>query len=346
MERMVDKNSLIAELEKLETDARAGIAQVASAEQLEAARIKYLGRKEGLLTAVMRALAALSAEDKPAVGAVSNRVKAAITELLDTRAATLQTAESADSALDLSMPGRRRWRGARHPVTQVVDEICDVLGSLGFTRARGPEIETDWYNFTALNTPPDHPSADMHDTFYLRPGLLLRSHTSPVQIKTMQQYQPPIRVAIPGLAYRRDPFDASHAPGFEQLEGLAVDEGITFVDLKATIAEFARRFFGKRATVRFRPSFFPFTEPSAEVDVSCTLCNGGGCSVCKGTGWVEIMGSGMVHPAVFRNVGYDDEKYTGFAFGMGPGRIALARWGITDIRLMYDSDVRFLEQFA
>ena len=342
---MSDKDNLIAALEQLEAEGRTEIPAAASKTELEALRIKYLGRKEGKLTAILRALGSLSAEDKPAVGAVSNRVKTVISELLEARDASLGEATSGFE-YDLTMPGRRSWQGARHPVTQVIDEICDVLASLGFTRARGPEIETDWYNFTALNTPLDHPSADMHDTFYLRPGLLLRSHTSPVQIKTMQQYRPPIRVAIPGMVYRRDPFDASHAPGFEQLEGLAVDEGISFVDLKATLAEFARRFFGQRATVRFRPSFFPFTEPSAEVDVSCTIFGGTGCSVCKGTGWVEIMGAGMVHPAFFRSVGYDDEKYTGFAFGMGPGRIAMARWGINDIRLLYDSDVRFLEQFA
>jgi phenylalanyl-tRNA synthetase alpha chain len=227
-----------------------------------------------------------------------------------------------------------------------VDEICAVFAGLGFTRVRGPEAETDWYNFTALNTPLDHPAADMHDTFYLAPGVLLRSHTSPVQIRTMQEYAPPIRVLVPGMAYRRDPFDASHAPAFEQLEGLAVDEGITFVDLKATLAEFARGLFGARTTVRFRPSFFPFTEPSAEVDVSCILCGGAGCSACKGSGWVEIMGAGMVHPAVFESVGYDAERYTGFAFGMGPARIAMMRYGIPDIRLLYEADVRFLEQFA
>ena len=342
---MSDRDGLIKALEQLEAEARNEIPAVATKAELEGTRIKYLGRKEGKLTSILRALGSLSAEDKPAVGAVSNRVKTEITELLEAREASLGETTSGFRH-DLTMPGRRSWQGARHPVTQVIDEICYVLASLGFTRARGPEIETDWYNFTALNTPLDHPSADMHDTFYLRPGLLLRSHTSPVQIKTMQQYRPPIRVAISGMVYRRDPFDASHAPGFEQLEGLAVDEGISFVDLKATLAEFARRFFGQRAMVRFRPSFFPFTEPSAEVDVSCTICGGTGCSVCKGTGWIEIMGAGMVHPAVFRSVGYDDEKYTGFAFGMGPGRIAMARWGINDIRLLYDSDVRFLEQFA
>ena len=337
---------LVQQLEAAEAEARGAIAAAQTTDDVEAARIRYLGRKEGKLTSVMRSLGQITPEERPTVGAVLNRVKDAITTLLDERANALAAAKAAGTAIDLTLPGRRAWIGARHPVTIVVDEICDVLASLGFTRVRSPEVETDWYNFTALNTPLDHPSADMHDTFYLGPNLLLRSHTSPGQIRTMQQFQPPIRVAVPGLAYRRDPFDASHAPGFEQLEGLAVDEGISFVDLKATIAEFARRFFSKTTRVRFRPSFFPFTEPSAEVDVSCGTCGGSGCSVCKQTGWVEIMGSGMVHPAVFRNVGYDAERYTGFAFGMGPARIAVARYGLPDIRLLYDSDVRFLQQFA
>jgi phenylalanyl-tRNA synthetase alpha chain len=258
----------------------------------------------------------------------------------------LGTGSGAAPSEDLTLPGRQPWRGGRHPVTQVIDEICTVLARLGFTRARGPEAETDWYNFIALNTPLDHPAADMHDTFYLAPGILLRSHTSPVQIRTMQAHAPPIRVLAPGLCYRRDPFDASHAPAFEQLEGLAVDEGISFVDLKATLAEFARGLFGSSTRVRFRPSFFPFTEPSAEVDINCLLCGGRGCSACKGTGWVEISGAGMVDPAVFEHVGYDAERYTGFAFGMGPARIAMMRYGIPDIRLFYEADVRFLEQFA
>jgi phenylalanyl-tRNA synthetase alpha chain len=335
------------ELAVLETEGRAAIAGAASEAELEAARIRLLGRKEGRLSAIMRGLGQLPAEQRPAAGAEANRVKNVLTELLDARAREL--AASADGAaprLDLSLPGRASWRGARHPVTLVVDEICAVLGRLGFTRARGPEAETDWYNFIALNTPLDHPAADMHDTFYLAPGILLRSHTSPVQIRTMQAHAPPIRIVAPGMVYRRDPFDASHAPAFEQLEGLAVDEGVTFVDLKATLAEFARGLFGSSARVRFRPSYFPFTEPSAEVDVSCMLCGGTGCSTCKGTGWLEIMGAGMVDPAVFEHVGYDAERYTGFAFGMGPARIAMLRYGIRDIRILYDSDVRFLEQFA
>jgi phenylalanyl-tRNA synthetase alpha chain len=339
--------NLDRDLKELETEGRAAIAGADSPAALEAVRIRLLGRKEGRLTAIMRGLGALPAEARPAAGAQANRVKETLGSLLDEREAALASAAPGDARTeDLSLPGRAQWAGAQHPVTRVIDEICAVLGRLGFTRARGPEAETDWFNFTALNTPLDHPAADMHDTFYLAPGVLLRSHTSPVQIRTMQAHAPPIRIVAPGMVYRRDPFDASHAPAFDQLEGLAVDEGITFVDLKATLAEFARGMFGSDARVRFRPSYFPFTEPSAEVDVSCLICGGGGCSACKGTGWIEIMGAGMVHPAVFHHVGYDAERYTGFAFGMGPGRIAMLRYGIPDIRLLYDTDVRFLEQFT
>jgi phenylalanyl-tRNA synthetase alpha chain len=338
--------SLEQDLSALEAEGRAAISAASSIEELETARIRLLGRKEGRLSAIMRGLGQLPPEQRPAAGAVANRVKDVLTELLDARIAALAPSLSDGPAIDLTLPSRPRWRGARHPVTLVIDEICDVLGRLGFTRARGPEAETDWYNFTSLNTPLDHPAADMHDTFYLAPGVLLRSHTSPVQIRTMQQHRPPIRIVAPGMVYRRDAFDASHAPAFDQLEGLAVDEGVTFVDLKATLAEFARGLFGSRARVRFRPSYFPFTEPSAEVDVSCLICGGSGCSACKNTGWIEIMGAGMVHPSVFEHVGYDPERYTGFAFGMGPGRIAMLRYGIPDIRILYDSDVRFLAQFS
>lgn len=339
-------SDLIDELEALEREGREAIRGAGDAAALEAIRVRLLGRKEGRLTAILRRLGELSPEERPRVGAAANRVKDVLAELLEARAAEVDGGAARAAGVDLTLPGRRPWRGARHPVTQVMDEIYAVFRSLGFTRARGPEAETDWYNFTALNTPLDHPAADMHDTFYLAPGVLLRSHTSPVQIRTMQAYRPPIRIIAPGMVYRRDPFDASHAPGFEQLEGLVVDEGVTLVDLKATLAEFARRLFGPDARVRFRPSFFPFTEPSAEVDVSCFLCGAKGCPACKGTGWMEIMGAGMVDPAVFEAVGYDPERYTGFAFGMGPGRIALQRFGIPDIRLLYESDVRFLEQFS
>lgn len=337
---------LTQELLEIEQQARSEVARAETPEQIEAARVKYLGRKDGRVTALLKQLAQLSADEKPQAGAAINRVKNTLTELLDEKAAEAQSKVAALAPReDLTLPGRRAWQGGKHPVTLVIDEICEVFRSLGFTRVRGPEAETEWYNFTALNTPLDHPAADMHDTFYLSNGVLLRSHTSPVQIRTMQQYQPPVRVVIPGMVYRRDPFDASHAPAFEQLEGLAVDEGINFVDFKATLAEFSRRMFGANTKTRFRPSYFPFTEPSAEVDVSCTICGGTGCSACKGTGWVEIMGAGMVHPAVFEAVGYDAEKYTGYAFGMGPARIAMLLYGIHDIRLLYDNDIRLLEQF-
>ncbi len=334
-------------LEALERDGRALIAEAESVDALEAARVRLLGRKDGRLTAVLRHLGELPVEERPAIGASANQVKAVLQAALEARAVELEaTRPKVETGPDLTLPGRESWQGARHPVTLVIDEICAVLSGLGFTRVRGPEAESEWHNFSALNTPLDHPAADMHDTFYLSPGILLRSHTSPVQVRTMQAHQPPIRVVAPGMVYRRDPFDASHAPAFEQLEGLAVDEGINFVDLKATLAEFARRIFGPRVEVRFRPSFFPFTEPSAEVDVSCLICGGGGCSACKGTGWIEIMGAGMVDPAVFEAVGYDPERYTGFAFGMGPARIAMLRYGIPDIRLLYEADIRFLGQFS
>ena len=338
---------LIRELEALESEARREIEAATDAAALESARVRFLGRKEGRLTAILRRLGELDPDQRPAVGAEANRVKAVVSTLLEARAAELEGAQRrAEPGFDLTLPGRRSWRGALHPITQVIEEVCDVFKGLGFTRVRGPEAETEWHNFTALNTPLDHPAADMQDTFYLAEGLLLRSHTSPVQVRTMLAHRPPIRVVVPGMVYRRDPFDPSHAPAFEQIEGLAVDEGVTFVDLKATLAEFARRMFGARTKVRFRPSFFPFTEPSAEVDVTCMICGGGGCSTCKGTGWIEIMGAGMVDPAVFEAVGYDPERYTGFAFGMGPARIAMNLYGIPDIRLFYEADVRFLEQFA
>ncbi len=336
---------LLEALETVEREAREAIGAASDEAAVEELRVRYLGRKEGRITGVLKRLGSLPPEARPEVGAAANRVKEAVSALLEERASAVGDVARRESGPDLTLPGRAVWRGAKHPVVQVIDEICDVFRTLGFARVRGPEAETEWHNFVALNTPLDHPAADEHDTFYLSDGFLLRSHTSPGQIRTMQTHEPPIRVVIPGMCYRRDPYDASHAPAFDQIEGLAVDEGITFVDLRATLAEFARRFFGESARVRFRPSYFPFTEPSAEVDVSCTICGGSGCPTCKGTGWIEIMGAGMVDPAVLENVGYDPERYTGFAFGMGPGRIAILRYGIPDIRLFYESDVRFLEQF-
>ena len=338
-------NDLMERLSLLESEGAAAVQAAGSVDELERLRLDLLGRK-GRLTGILRGLGQLAGDERPRVGAEANRVKEALAARIEGRQSELAVADDGDAREDLTLPARERWRGGRHPVSIVVDEICEIFGDLGFARVRGPEVETVDYNFVKLNTPLDHPAVDMHDTFYLREGVVLRTHTSPVQARIMEAHPPPVRVVVPGMVYRRDPFDASHAPGFEQLEGLAVDEGIDFRDFRATIGEFARRFFGPGTRTRFRPSFFPFTEPSAEVDVSCQLCDGTGCSACKRTGWMEIMGAGMVDPAVFEAVGYDPERYTGFAFGMGPARIAMQRYRIPDIRLLYENDVRMLGQFG
>ncbi|HVH09463.1 MAG TPA: phenylalanine--tRNA ligase subunit alpha [Gemmatimonadales bacterium] len=314
--------------------------------RLQDLKTAVLGRRSGALTEILAQLPSLDAATKKAVGAAANALKREFEAAFAERERALKHAAATPVGLDLTLPGRATWQGGLHLVTQVVDEICAIFMELGFTRAVGPEAETERNNFFALNFPRDHPALDAQDSFYLADGVLLRTHTSPVQIRTLERYPPPVRVVIPGQVYRRDPFDPSHAPVFEQIEGLAVDQGITFVDYKATLATFARRFFTSATKVRFRPSFFPFTEPSAEMDVQCPLCGGAGCGTCKQTGWMEILGSGMVHPAVLENTGVDAERFTGFAWGMGPGRIAMVRHGIADIRLLYESDVRFLAQFA
>ncbi len=331
--------------EALEARASALVANAATAADLEAARNHLLGRKSGELVALMKELPSLSQDDKRMAGAAVNRVKHAIERALEGKSAAVTASEGTSRADDLTMPARRRWKGGRHPVTIVIDEIQDIFREIGFTIALGPEAESEWYNFGALNFPADHPAMDMHDTLYLTDDVLLRTHTSPVQIRTLQNFKPPIRILAPGNVYRRDFFDASHAPMFAQIEGLSVDEGISFVDLKATLVRFANMFFGKTRT-RFRPSFFPFTEPSAEMDVECQICHGSGCAGCKNTGWMEILGSGMVHPNVLLATGVDPEKYTGWAFGMGPARIAMLRYELPDIRLLYDSDMRFLGKLA
>jgi phenylalanyl-tRNA synthetase alpha chain len=328
-----------------------------SAADLESESVAILGRKGGVLTLALKSVATLPIEQRKQYGAEVNRLKARFDEAIAARrgALELERRQREQAGVDLTMPGRRRWVGAEHPVTKVVDEVVEIFRGIGFTVAVGPEVETEWYNFLALNFPPNHPAMDMHDTLYVdapavegEPGgrLLLRTHTSPVQIRAMQAAPPPVRVVIPGMSYRNDAFDASHSPAFTQIEGLAVDEGISFVDLKATLIHFAHRFFKPTTKTRFRPSFFPFTEPSAEMDVECQLCGGTGCSACKGTGWMEILGCGMVHPAVLENCNLDSERYTGWAFGMGPHRIAMLRYGIPDIRLLLEGDMRFLEQFA
>jgi len=330
---------------RLADEGIAGVEASRSAEELEALRTALLGRKSGRLTELMRQLPSLPPDARREAGAAINRAKTALEQALEARRAALAGNGGKQAAADLTMPARRTWQGAKHPVTLVIEEIVDIFRDLGFTVATGPEAELEWYNFGALNFPPDHPAMDMHDTLYLEGDVLLRTHTSPVQVRTLQTYPPPVRIVAPGNVYRRDFFDASHAPMFAQIEGLAIDEGTSFVDLKATLIHFARRFFGASKT-RFRPSFFPFTEPSAEMDVECGICEGSGCAACKNTGWMEILGSGMVHPAVLEACGVDSERYSGWAFGMGPGRIAMVRHDIPDIRLLYDSDIRFLEQFV
>ena len=329
-------------------EARAAIAGAASSSELEAVRVKYLGRS-GALTQILKSLGTLSAEERPLVGAAANEAKRELEALLEDRLGEMLEVERRrqreQARPDLTLPGRRPPRGTLHPLTRVREEIVSVFMGLGFSVADGPQIETDFYNFEALNIPRDHPARDMQDTFYLSPETLLRTHTSPVQIRTMLAQKPPVRIIVPGVVYRRDA-DITHSPMFHQVEGLAVDTRVTMADLKGTLELFARELFGARSKIRFRPSFFPFTEPSAEVDVLCFLCGGDGCRVCKQSGWLEILGSGMVHPQVLRNVGYDPEDVTGWAFGMGIERIAMLKYGVDDIRLFFENDLRFLKQFA
>jgi phenylalanyl-tRNA synthetase alpha chain len=327
--------------------AREDIARAATPRDLDEVRVKYLG-KRGVLTQLLRAIPGLSPEERPVVGREANEAKAGLESDLASRQTVLESAERrarlAADRPDLTLPGRRVEPGGLHPLTQVHDEIVDVFTGMGFAVAEGPEVELDYYNFEALNIPKDHPARDMQDTFYVGGEILLRTQTSPVQIRTMERQKPPVRIICPGRVYRRDA-DITHSPVFHQVEGLAVDRGISMADLKGTLELFARELFGPDSRIRFRPSFFPFTEPSAEVDVLCVLCKGGGCRVCKQSGWLEILGSGMVHPRILRNMGYDTEEVTGWAFGMGIERVAMLRYGIDDIRLFFENDLRFLSQF-
>jgi phenylalanyl-tRNA synthetase alpha chain len=329
-------------------EARAAVVAARTTADLEQIRVRFLGR-QGALTQLLRSLGTLSPEERPRVGAAANEAKRELERLLEARQAEAaeveRRAQRERERPDLTLPGRRPSAGAVHPLTRVQDEIVEIFAGLGFSVAEGPEIESDYYNFEALNFPADHPARDMQDTFFLPGALLLRTHTSPVQIRTMQAQRPPVRVICPGRVYRRDA-DITHSPMFDQVEGLAVDRQTSMADLKATLELFAREMFGARSRIRFRPSFFPFTEPSAEVDVLCFLCAGEGCRVCKQSGWLEILGSGMVHPNVLENVGYDPDEYIGWAFGMGIERIAMLKYGIDDIRLFFENDVRFLRQFA
>lgn len=330
----------LAELDRIQRRANELVPGATTSTDVEQARVELVGRESGILTALSTSLGKLPHADRREAGQRFNAVRVAIEGALEDARRRIATSAGAARLEDPTMPARRTWRGSRHPVSIVIDEIADIFRELGFTIALGPEAEHEWYNFGALNFPADHPAMDLHDTLYLGEGRLLRTHTSPVQVRTMQSYPPPIRVLAPGNVYRRDFFDATHAPAFAQIEGLAVDEGISFADLKATLSLFARRFYGHSTKTRFGPSYFPFTEPSAQMEVEVDLGDG------KGPRWLEIMGCGLVHPAVLESAGIDSERYSGWAFGMGPGRIAMSRYDIPDIRLLYDSDVRFLAQFA
>ena len=341
---MSPKKDILGRLLEIEKSAVKTIAEADDIETVEALKVSLIGRREGRLSQILKKISDLEPETRREVGAESNRIKNVITEALSLARERLALAkESQIDLADFTLPGRQTWEASEHPIIRVIDEIWQIFQSMGFTRVRGPEIDTEWYNFEALNTPLDHPAADEQDTLYLKGSGLLRSHTSPVQIRTLEKHDPPVRVLAPGIVYRRDTYDATHTPSFHQIEGLVVDEGISFVDFKATLAEFSRRFWGPNTRVRFRPSFFPFTEPSAEVDVRRIVMKEG---KEMETDWIEVMGAGMVDPNVLDNVGYDPERYTGFAFGMGPGRMALLKYGIPDLRMFFQNDVRFLSQFS
>ena len=331
-------------IEKIRNDFAEAVENVKSAADLEAIRIKFLGRK-GLVSASFERIADLPKEQRPLFGKALNELKKELETRYQALLDSFKEGESGQRQLDLTLPGRKPFAGRKHPLLKVADEIKQIFTGLGFTIEDGPEVETDFYNFEALNIPKTHPARDMQDTLYITEEILLRTHTSPVQIRVMQRQKPPIQMIAPGRVYRRDTPDASHSPFFHQVEGLVVDEGITFADLKGVIQAFAHRMFGPDIKVRFRPSFFPFTEPSAEYDFTCVFCQGKGCRVCKNTGWMEISGAGMVHPNVFKAAGVDPEKYTGYAFGMGIDRIAMIKYAIDDIRIFFENDVRFLNQF-
>ena len=335
--------------EKLSRIRTEALEQIAKDDvDTEQIKIKYLGKK-GELTAVLRGMGALSAEERPVVGQMANEVRADIEKALNEKIRQLQQKaldeKLKNEKLDVTMPAKSIPTGHVHPLTQVQRELEDIFIGMGFSIVEGPEVELDYYNFQALNIPENHPARDTQDTFYISENVLLRSQTSPVQVRTMEHQKPPIRIISPGRVYRSDALDATHSPLFHQLEGLVVDKGITMGDLKGTLEIFAKKLFGESTRIRFRPHHFPFTEPSAEVDVSCFVCGGKGCRLCKGEGWIEILGAGMVHPNVLRNCGIDPDKYSGFAFGMGIERVVMLKYHIDDIRMFYENDVRFLGQF-
>jgi phenylalanyl-tRNA synthetase alpha chain len=338
------------QLKQLQLEALEKIQTANDLKSLNDIRVSYLGKK-GPITEALRGMGKLSAEDRPLMGALANEVRESIATSIAAKQEGLEEAaveeKLAAETIDVTLPGRPVRSGNHHPITAVIEEIEDLFLGMGYSVEEGPEVETDYYNFEALNLPKGHPARDMQDSFYITDETLLRTHTSPVQARTMQKYkgQGPVKIICPGKVYRRDNDDATHSHQFTQIEGLVIDENISMSDLKGTLEAFAKKMFGEDREIRLRPSFFPFTEPSVEIDVSCFACGGHGCNVCKGTGWIEILGAGMVHPNVLEMAGFDSKKYSGFAFGMGPERIAMLKYGIDDIRHYYTNDVRFLKQF-
>lgn len=334
-------------LEKIKEEALLALENAADADDVNQVRVSYLGKK-GQLTAILRGMGRLSPKERPVVGKLANEVRETIQNAIERRMKEIEeeelNARLVEESVDITMPGRAIRQGHRHPITLVLDEIKRIFVGLGYSVVEGPEIELDYYNFEALNVPRDHPARDLQDTFYITEDILLRTQTSPVQIRVMENQEPPVRIIAPGKVYRCDA-DVTHSPMFHQVEGLVIDEDITFGDLKGTLAVFARELFGYDRGVRFRPHYFPFTEPSAEMDISCIMCDGKGCRLCSNTGWIEILGAGMVDPRVLKMVNYDTSRFGGFAFGMGVERIVMLKYGLDDIRLLFDNDARFLKQF-
>lgn len=336
------------QLENIRNSAKEALAKVAKPEDLETLRVKYLGKK-GELTAILRQMGKLSAEERPIMGQLTNEVRASIEKAIEQKKAELAEAvfqaKIAAETIDVTMPGKAPHLGRKHPITKVREEIEDIFIGMGFEIKEGPEVELDHYNFELLNMPKDHPARDTQDTFYISDEVVLRTQTSPIQVRTMLEQKPPIKMISPGRVYRSDALDATHSPVFTQIEGLVVDKGVSMSDLKGTLETFTKRLYGEDSVVRFRPHHFPFTEPSAEMDVMCFNCGGKGCRLCKGEGWIELLGAGMVHPKVLEGCGIDPEVYSGFAFGMGLERVVMRRYGIDDLRMFTDNDIRFLDQF-
>lgn len=335
-------------LEQIKADVEGILQNAADLDTIENIRIKYLGKK-GELTSVLKGMSKLSKEERPVIGALANEIRAKLEAELDEKKTAISTKLEEErlkaEVIDVTMPGKKQPEGKLHPLTKVLNEIKDIFIGMGFQIADGPEVEYDYYNFEALNIPKNHPSRDTQDTFYIEDNIVLRTQTSGMQVRVMEKSKPPIRIIAPGRVYRSDTVDATHSPVFHQIEGLVVDKNVTMADLKGTLEMFTKSLYGEDTRVRFRPHHFPFTEPSAEMDVSCFVCDGKGCSVCKGEGWIEVLGCGMVHPKVLANCDIDPEEYSGFAFGIGLERIAMGKYDIDDLRLFFENDLRFLEQF-